>query len=53
MRGSQNITGKVEKISDLDVLAQVRLQAKKVNKKSVLYAALFTLAGMLIPSLVS
>ena len=49
MRGSQNITGKVEKIDDQEVLAQVRRQAWKVNTRSIVVGIILTLIVLVIP----
>lgn len=52
MRGSHNTIGTIEKILDQQVLAQVRRQARKVNLKSALVAALLTLLVLTIPIII-
>lgn len=48
-RGSRQITDRVEKIEDFVELAQVRLQARKVNLKSLLAAIALTLIALALP----
>jgi hypothetical protein len=48
-RGSRNLYDKVEKIEDSAVLAQVRLQARRVNLKALLVAIPLTLITLALP----
>lgn len=49
MRGSQNLTGKVEKIRDHEDLVQVRRQARKVNIHAFIVGILMTIITIVIP----
>jgi len=48
-RGSRNLYDKVEKIEDEAELAQVRLQARKVNIEAFLAAIVLMLIAVALP----
>jgi hypothetical protein len=48
-RGSRQLGDEIEQIEDVEELAQVRKQARKVQMKAVAAALLITLLAFLLP----